>query len=183
MRAAVEQLHLVSHGGAHGRGRLAATTNWPWASKSMPAECGFRAAAREWKRERCWPIAAAPLLAEPIAQPQPVAALIQALVPAGVVQVPATPQADWLARWLPLPEADRTGSPPPALPQPVFASAARCSDKNCARHFCGSRFAEKLPFTPACRFCDSPRSILSFPGVLAAPDHLFRLFLIKRFWP
>ena len=57
-----------------------------------------------------------PLLAEPIAERQPVAALIQALVPAAEVQVPATPEAEWLARWLPLPEA-AAGAAPPALPQ------------------------------------------------------------------
>ncbi|MGO8690306.1 MAG: hypothetical protein ACLQLG_11790 [Thermoguttaceae bacterium] len=58
-----------------------------------------------------------PLLAEPIAERQPVAALIQALVPAAEVQLSATAQAEWLARWLPLPEAAATAAPPPALPQ------------------------------------------------------------------
>jgi hypothetical protein len=58
-----------------------------------------------------------PLLAEPIAQPQPVAALIQALIPAAEVQVPATPLGEWLARRLPLAEAAATGPTPPPLPQ------------------------------------------------------------------
>ena len=57
-----------------------------------------------------------PLLAEPVAQPQPLAALIQVLVPASQFQVPATPQTGWLARWLPLPEAAAADTPP-AAPQ------------------------------------------------------------------
>ena len=43
------------------------------------------------------------LLGEPIRQPVPVAALVQALVPAGEVQVPVTRQTDWLIRRLPMP--------------------------------------------------------------------------------
>ena len=45
------------------------------------------------------------LLGEPAAQPLSIAAVIQALAPAGEIQVPASRQADWLARHLPLPEA------------------------------------------------------------------------------
>jgi hypothetical protein len=45
------------------------------------------------------------LLTEPVVQPQPVAALIQALVPAGEVPIPATRQTGWLARLLPIPDA------------------------------------------------------------------------------
>ena len=48
------------------------------------------------------------LLSEPAAQPQPVAALIQALVPAREVPVPATRQAAWLQCLLPIPNAATT---------------------------------------------------------------------------
>jgi hypothetical protein len=44
------------------------------------------------------------LLGEPESQPQPLAALIRALAPFGADQIPATRQADWLARRLPAPE-------------------------------------------------------------------------------
>ncbi len=44
------------------------------------------------------------LLGEPRMQPQPVVALLQTLVPANEVQVPATRQSDWLMRHLPVPE-------------------------------------------------------------------------------
>lgn len=50
-----------------------------------------------------------PLLGESSAQPQPVVALLQTLVPASEVQVPATRQTDWLMRHLPLPRV----VPPP----------------------------------------------------------------------
>ena len=60
---------------------------------------------------------AGPALAEAIVQPQPVAALIQALVPTGEVQLSATPEAQWLAGWLPLPEAAGTAPSPRPLPQ------------------------------------------------------------------
>ncbi len=46
------------------------------------------------------------LLSEPVFQPQPVAALLQTLVPANEVQVPATRQTDWLMRHLPLPPVE-----------------------------------------------------------------------------
>ena len=47
-------------------------------------------------------VARQPLLGEPtVAQPQPVAALIQLLAPASAIQVPATRQTDWLTRLLP----------------------------------------------------------------------------------
>ena len=45
------------------------------------------------------------LLGEPPRGSQPVAALVQALVPESVVQVPACRQADWLLHHLPVPEA------------------------------------------------------------------------------
>jgi hypothetical protein len=45
-----------------------------------------------------------PLLSEPISQPLPVAALVQALSAPSAVQVPATRQADWLLRRLPIPD-------------------------------------------------------------------------------
>jgi hypothetical protein len=45
------------------------------------------------------------VLSEPVTQPQPVAALIQALVPADEVPVPATRQSGVLARLLPIPDA------------------------------------------------------------------------------
>ena len=48
------------------------------------------------------------LLAEPASQPQPVAALIQALVPAGEIPVPATRQTGRLERLLPLPDVVTT---------------------------------------------------------------------------
>jgi len=44
----------------------------------------------------------APLLGEPVSQPVPVAALLETLMPAREVQVPATPQIDWLIRRLPV---------------------------------------------------------------------------------
>jgi hypothetical protein len=49
------------------------------------------------------------LLGEPALQRQPVAALLQTLVPQSEVQVPATRQSDWLMRHLPLPRV----VPPP----------------------------------------------------------------------
>jgi hypothetical protein len=45
------------------------------------------------------------VMTQPAAQPQPVAALIQAIAPANEVPLPATRQAGWLARLLPLPDA------------------------------------------------------------------------------
>ncbi len=45
------------------------------------------------------------LLKEPANQPQPVAALIRALVPVNEVPIPATRQTGWLARLLPTPDA------------------------------------------------------------------------------
>jgi hypothetical protein len=45
------------------------------------------------------------LLGEPPRGSQPVAALVQALVPQSVVQVPACRQADWLLHHLPVPDA------------------------------------------------------------------------------
>jgi len=50
------------------------------------------------------------LLGESPAQPQPVAALLRALVPRGDVQVPATRQTEWLSRHLPLPSARGDGT-------------------------------------------------------------------------
>jgi hypothetical protein len=47
-----------------------------------------------------------PLWTEPAVQPQPAAALVRALVPAGQGSVPAAPQAVLLLRWLPLEGAD-----------------------------------------------------------------------------
>jgi hypothetical protein len=43
------------------------------------------------------------LLGQPVLQPQPVVALLQMLVPANEVQVPASRQTDWLLRHLPIP--------------------------------------------------------------------------------
>jgi hypothetical protein len=43
------------------------------------------------------------LTSEPVARPRPVVALLQMLVPASEVQVPATRQTDWLMRHLPIP--------------------------------------------------------------------------------
>lgn len=52
------------------------------------------------------------LLGEPATQPQPIGAVVQALVSPGGIQVPATRQAAWLIRRLPLPEpADRQKPP------------------------------------------------------------------------
>lgn len=52
------------------------------------------------------------ILGEPATQPQPIGALVQALVSPGGIQVPATRQAAWLIRRLPLPEpADRQKPP------------------------------------------------------------------------
>jgi hypothetical protein len=45
------------------------------------------------------------ILTEPASQPQPVAALIQALVPVNEVPIPATRKTGWLARLLPIPDA------------------------------------------------------------------------------
>ncbi len=66
------------------------------------------------------------LLTEPVAQPQPVAALIQALVPVNEVPVPATRQTGWLARLLPTPDAARI------------------------------ELIEKIPLDAARVFCDTP---------------------------
>lgn len=46
------------------------------------------------------------LLVAPAAQPQPVAAFIQTLVPGSTAQVPATDQTDWLVTHLPMPQTD-----------------------------------------------------------------------------
>ncbi len=56
------------------------------------------------------------LLGEPDHQPQPVAALLAALVPGSAVQVPATAQTDWLMRYLPLPEVGPLAARPPTDP-------------------------------------------------------------------
>jgi hypothetical protein len=47
------------------------------------------------------------LLSQPAAQPQPVAALIQALVPVNDIPVPANRQTGWLQCLLPVPDAAR----------------------------------------------------------------------------
>jgi hypothetical protein len=53
-----------------------------------------------------------PILGEPLVQPRPVAALIQALVPHSEQLVPATRETDWLTRYLPVPRAvSAAGSP------------------------------------------------------------------------
>ncbi len=44
------------------------------------------------------------LLGEPVIQPQPIGAVVQTLVSPGGIPVPATRQAAWLIRRLPLPE-------------------------------------------------------------------------------
>jgi hypothetical protein len=56
------------------------------------------------------------VLGEP-SRPQPVAALIRALVPASDVQLPAGRQSDWLARRLPVLDAAPSLLPSPALPR------------------------------------------------------------------
>ncbi len=120
LRAAVEQLHMVRMAEPLAAGDLC---DYDQLALGFQIDAGgLRLQGRCTGVEAGTVLAdrAAPLLAEPISQPQPVAALVQALVPASLVQVPATTQADWLARWLPLPETDRTGSPPPALPQPAL---------------------------------------------------------------
>ena len=48
------------------------------------------------------------VLTDPASQPQPVAALIRALVPASEVPVPATRQTGWLECLLPIPDAAQT---------------------------------------------------------------------------
>ena len=112
------------------------------------------------------------LLAEPVAQPQPLAALIQALVPAGQFQVPATPQSGWLARWLPLPEAAAAADSPPALHhRPISASAGRSGD------------VAKIALYAAGYFCDSPPRLRRCPGSLRPRVVLSLAFLIKRFRP
>jgi len=58
---------------------------------------------------------AGPLLGEPVS-PRPVVALLRTLVPANEVQVPATRQTDWLARWLPLPNVAPPSDTDPPLP-------------------------------------------------------------------
>ncbi len=61
------------------------------------------------------------LLGESPQQPQPVAALVQTLVPQSAVQVPASRQTDWLLRHLPVPEvippAGAESAPPLARPR------------------------------------------------------------------
>ena len=56
------------------------------------------------------------LLGDPAFQPQPIAAVVQTLVPSGGLPVPVTPQTDWLLRHLPLPESPAAQAPDPALP-------------------------------------------------------------------
>jgi hypothetical protein len=56
------------------------------------------------------------LLGEPAAQPQPVVALLQTLVPLSEVQVPATRQTDWLMRHLPVPQVVPPRGTETALP-------------------------------------------------------------------
>ena len=56
-------------------------------------------------------------LGEPVLQPLPVVALLQTLVPASHVQVPATRQTDWLMRHLPLPAVVMPEGTGPVLPQ------------------------------------------------------------------
>jgi hypothetical protein len=46
-----------------------------------------------------------PLVGEPVAEPQPVTALVEMLAPPSPLTVPATPQAEWLMRRLPSPAA------------------------------------------------------------------------------
>ena len=64
------------------------------------------------------------LLGEPPRGSQPVAALVQTLVPQSIVQVPASRQTDWLLRHLPVPDV----LPPPgaeAVPPTARAPSAR----------------------------------------------------------
>jgi hypothetical protein len=59
------------------------------------------------------------LLREPMVQPVPIAAVLQALVPTAHVQVPATRETDWLVRRLPVPHASaaRIAEAPSPVPQ------------------------------------------------------------------
>lgn len=57
------------------------------------------------------------LLSEPVFQPQPVAALLQALVPTGGPQVSATRQTEWLMRHLPVPGVAAAQRSAAALPE------------------------------------------------------------------
>lgn len=62
-----------------------------------------------------------PLLGESKTQPLPVAALIWTLAPAGEAQIPANRQTNWLAQYLPVPEAlppaaNRTSQQQPPAP-------------------------------------------------------------------
>ncbi len=59
--------------------------------------------------------------------------------PRGEVQVPATPEAEWLARWLPLPEA-AASRPRPPCPAPGPASLGPAA---------AIASLPELPFTPA----------------------------------
>jgi hypothetical protein len=70
--------------------------------------------------------AGGPLLSQPAGGPQPLAALVRALAPAGSAVLPASPQTDWLARHLPL--AEGQGAPTAAAaiePGPAPAQLTR----------------------------------------------------------
>jgi hypothetical protein len=115
---------LMTGPGLIGRGLLDAAADrlrlvrslQPAAAEVMPFDClafefavdaeGIRLAGRCPGPERGTVLAVASgrLLGEPNFQPLPTAALLQALAPAGTIQVPAGRQIDWLARLVPTPE-------------------------------------------------------------------------------
>ena len=115
------------------------------------------------------------LLTQPAAQPQPIAALIQALVPANEVPVPATRQTGWLARLLPIPDAARTKykKQPPAR-----ISSTSVSSLTCPVHvrlesqttLTSWRVIEKSLWTRPVFFATLRPQVLFFPGDLFAKE-------------
>jgi hypothetical protein len=104
LRAAVERLRLQPAAEPSGTGDLIRYEQLAFAL-SIDAQ-GLRLEGRAPGRPPGVLLvdASGPLLARPAAQPVPVAALVQMLVPASEVQVPAARQTEWLTRHLPVPE-------------------------------------------------------------------------------
>ena len=127
VRGAVRQLHLVSLAepavsGDLGYEQLAVDFRIDAGGVRLQGCCGGVEAGTVLATRT------GPLLAEPIAEPQPVAALIQALVPAAEAQVPATPAGGVAGPLAAVARGGRHCRTPPALP-PARLRLGRALDR------------------------------------------------------
>lgn len=116
LRAAVEQLHLIEGAEPAAPGELVPYEQLALAVILDPQGLQLQGRCRAAGLGAILVDRRSRLLSQPVFQPQPVVALLQALVPASEVQVPATRQTDWLMRHLPVPQVIRPEEAKSALP-------------------------------------------------------------------